>query len=74
MSACTFSTMCSKYYLLYVVGEKVGCIIKTYLTPHQILATLSENATTAFHQKRPSELTVTCNNSFMKPPRRWEIL
>jgi len=40
----------------------MGYIIKTYLIPHQILAFLSESATTAFHQKRPSELTLTYNN------------
>jgi len=45
------------------------------LISHQILATLSENATTAFQQKRPyrypSELTVNYNKYFMKPPKRW---
>jgi len=78
MSACIFSTVHSTYYLLYVVGKKSGYMIKTYFISHQILATLSENATTAFHQKRPyscpSELTVTYDNSFMKPPKRWSIL
>ena len=63
------------YYLLYVVGKKTEYIIKRYLMPHQTLATLSENATAAFHQKRPyrypSELTMTYNNSFIKPPKRW---
>jgi len=66
--------MYSTHYVLYVVGKKTACIIKRYLTPQQMLATLSENATTAFHQKRPyrfpSELTMTYNNSFIKPPKR----
>ena len=43
--------MCSTYDLLYVAAKKAGYIIKTYLKPHQTLATLSENATTTFYQK-----------------------